>query len=78
MEAENLAALTRIQNALSTSTGPILLKSNCLATVQALNCNIPNRSPCCIIIEQEKEMLSHFQDFKVTNVTEVLMEWLML
>ena len=66
-EAENLAALTGIQNALSTSTGPILLESDCLATVQALNCNHLNRSPSCIIIEQAKEMLSCFQDFKVTK-----------
>ena len=66
-EAENLAALTGIRNALSTSTGSIWLESDCLAIVQALNCNIPNRSPSCIIIEQAKEMLSCFQDFKVTK-----------
>ena len=66
-EAENLVALTGIQNALSTSTGSIWLECDCLATVQALNCNIPNRSPSCIIIEQAKEMLNCFQDFKVTK-----------
>jgi hypothetical protein len=66
-EAENLAALTGIQMALSTSTGPIWLESDCLATVQALNSNIPNRSQSCIIIEQAKETLRLFQDFKVTK-----------
>ena len=66
-EAKNLLALTGIRNALLTSTGPIWLKSHCPATVQALNCNIPNWSPSCIIIELAREMLRLFQDFKVTK-----------
>jgi hypothetical protein len=50
-----------------TSTEPIWLESDYLATVQALNSNIPNRSQSCIIIEQAKETLRLFQDFKVTK-----------
>ena len=66
-EAENLTALTGIQKALSSSTGSIWLESDCLAALQALSSNIPNRSHSCIIIERAKETLRHFKDFKVTK-----------
>jgi hypothetical protein len=66
-EAENLAALIGIRKALSTFTGPIWVESDCIATVQALNCNTTNRSPSCIIVEETKEILRSFQNFKVTK-----------
>ena len=50
--------------------GPVWLESDSLA-IQALNCNTPNRSPSCIIIEHAKEMLRLFQDFNVMKCHRV-------
>ena len=60
-EAECIAALSGIRKALQSSSGPILLESDCLNVVQAITDISLNRSANCYIIEETKRTLSLFQ-----------------
>jgi len=54
-EAECIAALSGIRKAHQSSSGPILLESDCLNVVQAITEISLNRSANCYIIEELRE-----------------------